>query len=77
MWTRSDDCRKIIQEQWEKGVAAVGLEGIRENCQNVGKALSYWNWATFGHVQRKIKVLREKLTCIQAYSSSAENEEVE
>ncbi|KAL6961006.1 hypothetical protein U1Q18_038769 [Sarracenia purpurea var. burkii] len=76
MRTRSEDCRNIIREQWEKGAAAVELHGIREKCKSVGRALSHWNWASFGHVQRRIKVLRENLASIQAAVPSAGSQDM-
>ncbi|KAL6986364.1 hypothetical protein U1Q18_019732 [Sarracenia purpurea var. burkii] len=77
MWTRSDDCGKIIKEQWDKEEATAGLVGLRKKCEKVGIALSRWNWATFGHIQRRITALREKLSVSQAYTTSAAGLEVE
>ncbi|KAL6988927.1 hypothetical protein U1Q18_052591 [Sarracenia purpurea var. burkii] len=77
MWTRSDDCGKIIQEQWEKTAPAMGLDGIRKKCEVVGCALKRWSWSSFGHLQRRIRELREKLADIQAFTTTSDKQEVE
>ncbi|KAL6976944.1 hypothetical protein U1Q18_025731, partial [Sarracenia purpurea var. burkii] len=77
MWTRSEDCRKIIQVCWEKEGAGEGLEGFRQKCARVGRALSSWNWTTFGHIQRKINTLKERLSFLQSHSTFAAGHDAE
>ncbi|KAL6991299.1 hypothetical protein U1Q18_009416 [Sarracenia purpurea var. burkii] len=44
IWIRSEECQKIIQENWENGTTTSNLDGLRRKCGQVGKALSSWNW---------------------------------
>ncbi|KAL6962670.1 hypothetical protein U1Q18_037629, partial [Sarracenia purpurea var. burkii] len=70
MWIRSEETRKIIQENWEKRAADSAyseLDELRRKCEKVGRALSTWNWVKEGNVQHRIKRIREELAHAQVH----------
>ncbi|KAL6955280.1 hypothetical protein U1Q18_044387, partial [Sarracenia purpurea var. burkii] len=77
MWIRSEECQKIIQENWENGTEISNLDGLRRKCDQVGRALSSWNWTKFGHIQHNIRRIREDLAKAQASNLFEEDPEEE
>ncbi|KAL6974602.1 hypothetical protein U1Q18_028785, partial [Sarracenia purpurea var. burkii] len=79
MWTKNEECRRIIQDIWGSGTTNSNLEEVRRKSQAVGKALVSLNWSKFGHVQHRIKSLKEELALILASNNqngSPEREEI-
>ncbi|KAL6955139.1 hypothetical protein U1Q18_050013 [Sarracenia purpurea var. burkii] len=62
MWIRSEECKGIIKEGWEKEPAETGLSGIRLKLERVGNKLSSWGWAKFGHIKGRIQKLRRRFS---------------
>ncbi|KAL6983056.1 hypothetical protein U1Q18_016448 [Sarracenia purpurea var. burkii] len=65
---RSEESHKIIKENREKGSAQFAhsdLEELRRKCEQVGRALSTWNWGKVGNIQHRIRGLREELVRAQ------------
>ncbi|KAL6993999.1 hypothetical protein U1Q18_012108 [Sarracenia purpurea var. burkii] len=48
MWTRSEDCRKIIRENWERGDTASAMGGVRKKCEQGTEDTVVWHYAKDG-----------------------------
>ncbi|KAL6965574.1 hypothetical protein U1Q18_036628, partial [Sarracenia purpurea var. burkii] len=53
-------------EIWGNGTTNSDSEEVRRKSEVVGKALVRWNWTKFGHVQHRIKSMKEELALILA-----------
>ncbi|XP_042944747.1 uncharacterized protein LOC122278633 [Carya illinoinensis] len=61
MWVEAPDCKQIVQRAWRGVNGRRDLGTVLKKIQCCGEKLTVWNKASFGHVQRSLKVAQEKL----------------
>lgn len=66
MWTRDLSAGLLIEHAWNKGVELTSLFHFMSKIKGTKVALKEWNIKMFGHLQSKIRTLKEDIESLQS-----------
>ena len=64
MWTKKEECKKIIKNAWKGSLHQGTPEGIATSLQNCTADLVRWNKLVFGYVPKQIQSKRKALNAL-------------
>jgi uncharacterized coiled-coil DUF342 family protein len=72
MWEKHADFKPFLTNAWEEREKATSMQQLHQKLTDVSGSLEDWGKTTFGHVQREIRQLNERLTVLRADVSRQE-----
>jgi hypothetical protein len=66
MWEKHADFKPFLTSAWEEREKATSMQQLHQKLTDVSGSLEEWGKTTFGHVQREIRQLNERLTVLRA-----------
>ncbi|XP_071677059.1 uncharacterized protein [Lolium perenne] len=65
MWEKHENFRPHLEEVWDAEGQARSMGDLQQKLERVSKSHDSWGRHTFGHVQREIKQLTERMTSLR------------
>lgn len=73
MWIRDPSAGLLIEHVWNKGTELTSLSHLMSKIKGTKVALMEWNTKVFGHLQSRIRVLKEDIDLLQSSPQTSRN----